>query len=106
MILYLLGDYSLSAERAVLSKYGDKVSIEIAAQMNTHDAVVTEESIKNMFFCVEFGVLFSAGQLINSMRMPVPGGACRHLGRPPDTEPWSCHSKSIEHWWNQRSLWK
>ena len=33
-----------------------------------------EESIKNMPFCVDLCLLFSAGQLINSMRDAVPGG--------------------------------
>ena len=53
-----------------------------------------EESIMNMFFCMELCLLFSAGQLINSMRR-----WCRHLGCPPDTEPWSFH-------WNQWTLIK
>ena len=48
----------------------DKVSIE--KLQNEHHAVHGhEESIKNMFFCVELCLLFSAGQLINrdSMRI-------------------------------------
>ena len=80
-------------------KIWDKVSI--GKLQNEHHACSGhyEESIKNMFFCVELCLLFSAGQLINSMRMRYCRLWCRHLGRPPDTEPWSCH-------WNQWTLMK
>ena len=47
-------------------KIWDKVSIE---KLQNEHQWSYEESIKNMPFCVEFCLLFSAGQLINSMRM-------------------------------------
>ena len=71
-------------------KYGIRSQLK-SCKMNTSGH---EESIKSMFFCMELCLLFSAGQLINSMRR-----WCRHLGRPPDTEPWSFH-------WNQWTLIK
>ena len=54
-----------------------------------------EESIKNIFFRIELCLLFSAGHstAVNhkahqQSEDEVPGdGACRHWGRPPDTEP-------------------
>ena len=79
-----------------ISKYGIRSQLK-SCKMNTSGH---EESIKNMPFCVELGLLFSAGQLINSMRMRCQARWwCRHLGCPPDTEPWSCH-------WHQWTLMK
>ena len=48
-----------------ISKYGIGSQLK-SCKMNTSGH---EESIKNMFLCVELCLLFSAGQLINSMRM-------------------------------------
>ena len=53
-----------------ISKYGTRSKLK-SCKMNTSGH---EESIKNMFFCMELCILFSAGQqritkLINSMRM-------------------------------------
>ena len=48
-----------------ISKYGIRSQLK-SFKMNTSGH---EESIKNMFFCVKLCLLFSAGQLINSMRM-------------------------------------
>ena len=48
-----------------ISKYGIRSQLK-SCKMNT---IGHEESIKNMFLCVELCLLFSAGQLINSMRM-------------------------------------
>ena len=52
-------------------KIWDKVSIE---KLQNEHQWSYEESIKNMPFCVELCLLFSAGQLINSMRMRCEGG--------------------------------
>ena len=51
-------------------KYGIGSQLK-SCKMNTSGH---EESIKDMFLCVELCLLFSAGQLINSMRMGVSGG--------------------------------
>ena len=48
-----------------ISKYGIRSQLK-SCKMNTSGH---EESIKNMFLCVELCLLFSAGQLINCMRM-------------------------------------
>ena len=48
-----------------ISKYGIRSQLK-SCKMNTSGH---EESIKNMFLCVELCLLFSAGQLINSMRI-------------------------------------
>ena len=94
MISYLL--WLCHRGKGSISKYGIRSQLK-SCKMNTSGH---EESIKNMFLCVELGLLFSAGQLINSMRMRCQARRwCRHLGRPPDTEPWSCH-------WNQLTLMK
>ena len=48
-----------------ISKYGIRSQLK-SCKINTSGH---EESIKNMFLCVELCLLFSAGQLINCMRM-------------------------------------
>ena len=78
-----------------ISKYGIRSQLK-SCKINTSGH---EESIKNMFLCVELCLLFSAGQLINSMRIWCQAARCRHLGRPSNTEPWSCH-------WHQWTLMK
>ena len=96
----------IPSEKGQYFEIWDKVSIE-KLQNEHHVCSGHEESIKNMFFCVESCLLFSAGQLINSMRMRCRAvvqalGSSREvasLGRPPDTEPWSYH-------WNQWTLMK
>ena len=65
-------------------KIWDKVSIEKLQNEHQWSWRVNKEHVP---LCGVLCLLFSAGQLINSMRMRW----CRHLGRPPDTEPWSCH---------------
>ena len=64
MISYLL--WLCHRGKGSISKYGIRSQLK-SCKMNTsgHD----EESIKNVFFCVELCLLFSAGQLINNMRM-------------------------------------
>ena len=63
MIPYLL--WLCYRGKSSISKYGIRSQLK-SCKMNTSGH---EESIKNMPFCVELCLLFSAGQLINSMRM-------------------------------------
>ena len=63
MIPYLL--WLCHWRKGSISKYGIRSQLK-SCKMYTSGH---EESIKNMFFCVELCLLFSAGQLINSMRM-------------------------------------
>ena len=63
MIPYLL--WLCYRGKGSISKYGIRSQLK-SCKMNTSGH---EESIKNMPFCVELCLLFSAGQLINSMRM-------------------------------------
>ena len=93
MIPYLLWLYYRG--KGSISKYGIRSQLK-SCKMNTSGH---EESIKNMFLCVELCLLFSAGQLINCMRMRCQavvqalGSSTRY------TEPWSCH-------WHQWTLMK
>ena len=63
MIPYLL--WLCHWGKGSISKYGIRSQLK-SCKMNTSRH---EESIKNVFLCVELCLLFSAGQLINSMRM-------------------------------------
>ena len=63
MMPYLL--WLCHRRKGSISKYGIRSQLK-SCKMNTSGH---EESIKNMFLCVELCLLFSAGQLINSMRM-------------------------------------
>ena len=78
-----------------ITKYGIRSQLK-SCKMNTSGH---EESIKNMFLCVELCLLFSAGQLINCMRMRCQAVVQGTWVRPPDTEPCSCH-------WHQWTLMK
>ena len=93
MIPYLL--WLCHQGKGSISKYGIGSQLK-SCKMNTSGH---EDSIKNMFLCVELNVFCS--QLVSSSTAWGWGARrwCRHLGRPPDTEPWSCH-------WNQWTLMK
>ena len=94
MIPYMYLWWLCHREKGSISKYGIRFQLK-SCKMNTSGH---EESIKNMSFCVELCLLFSAGLLIiNSMRMQCQ--AVVQALRPPYTEPWSCH-------WNQWTLMK
>ena len=92
MIPYLL--WLCHGEKGSISKYGLRSRLK-SCKMNTSGH---EESIKKMFFCVE---LCLCSQLVSSSTAWGCGAWrwCWHLGRPPDTEPWSCH-------WNHWTLMK
>ena len=86
MIPYLL--WLCHRRKGSSSKYGTRSQLK-SCKMNTTGH---EESIKNTFFCVEIWQFCS--QLISSSTAwgwAWGCGArrwCRHLGRPPNTEPW------------------
>ena len=92
MISYLL--WLCHRGKGSISKYGIRSQLK-SCKMNTSGH---EESIKNMFLWVEY---VFCSQLVSSSTAWRCGARrwCRHLGRPPDTQPWSCY-------WNQWTLMK
>ena len=92
MIPYLL--WLFHQGKGSISKYGIRSQLK-SCKMNTMQWSCRVHNKEHILLpCVELCLLFSAGQLINSMKMRCRRW-CRHLGRPPDTEPWSLSLKSM-----------